>query len=146
LVNLAEILDSTITLIWNEIKYKAVLQKDYGTVPAILGNSQQLNQVFMNLLINAGHAIESEGKITVTTWAENGNAFVSIGDTGHGIAQENLNRIFEPFFTTKEVGKGTGLGLSISYDIINKHSGEIIVESVIGQGTTFTVKLPLAGE
>jgi two-component system NtrC family sensor kinase len=146
LVNLADILDSTITLVWNEIKYKVALQKNYGKVPPILGNSQQLNQVFMNMLINAGHAIESGGKITVSTWAENGNAFVSIGDTGHGIALEHLNRIFEPFFTTKEVGKGTGLGLSISYDIINKHSGEIIVESVVGKGTTFTVKLPLAKE
>jgi two-component system NtrC family sensor kinase len=97
----------------------------------------------MNLLVNAGHSIESQGLITITTWSDKDKANVSIGDTGCGIAPEHLNRIFEPFFTTKEVGKGTGLGLSISYDIIQKHHGEITVESTVGAGTTFTVSLPL---
>ena len=86
---------------------------------------------------------KSNGLITITTWSDNDTANVSIADTGCGIAPEHLNRIFEPFFTTKEVGKGTGLGLSISYDIIKKHNGEITVESMVGVGTTFTIRLPL---
>ncbi|MGC9976511.1 MAG: ATP-binding protein [Syntrophales bacterium] len=141
--DLVACLESAITIVWNELKYKATLKRNYGNIPPINCYPQQLNQVFMNLLVNAGHSIESQGLITITTWSDNETANVSIGDTGCGIAPEHLNRIFEPFFTTKEVGKGTGLGLSISYDIIQKHHGEITVESTVGAGTTFTVKLPL---
>jgi two-component system NtrC family sensor kinase len=94
-------------------------------------------------LINAGHAIETQGEITIKTWDEDGSIWVVISDTGRGIAKENLNKIFEPFFTTKEVGKGTGLGLSITYEIIQKHNGEITVESEVGKGTTFTVRIPI---
>jgi two-component system NtrC family sensor kinase len=104
---------------------------------------QQLNQVFMNLLVNASHAIETQGVITIRTWKGNGSVFASVSDTGSGIKPENLSRIFEPFFTTKDVGKGTGLGLSITYDIIKKHGGNITVESVLGAGTTFTIGIPL---
>jgi two-component system, NtrC family, sensor kinase len=141
--DLVECLESAITIVWNELKYKATLKRNYGNIPPINCYPQQLNQVFMNLLVNAGHSIESQGLITITTWSDKDKANVSIGDTGCGIAPEHLNRIFEPFFTTKEVGKGTGLGLSISYDIIQKHHGEITVESTVGAGTTFTVSLPL---
>jgi len=104
---------------------------------------QKLNQVFMNLLVNAAHAIDGYGSIHVKTFREGEDIVASISDTGMGIAPENLTRIFEPFFTTKEIGKGTGLGLSISYDIIKKHGGALTVESEVGKGTNFTVRLPL---
>jgi PAS domain S-box-containing protein len=138
-----ECIESTINIVWNELKYKATLKKDYGNLPLTKCYPQQINQVFMNLLINAGHAIESQGEITIKTWAEDGSIWVAISDTGHGIPKEDLNKIFEPFFTTKEVGKGTGLGLSITYEIVQKHDGEITVESEVGKGTTFTVRLPI---
>jgi two-component system NtrC family sensor kinase len=141
--DLIECLESAITIVWNELKYKTTLNRNYGNIPPLSCYPQQLNQVFMNLLVNAGHSIESRGLITITTWSDNDTANVSIADTGCGIAPEHLSRIFEPFFTTKEVGKGTGLGLSISYDIIQKHHGDITVESTVGAGTTFTVRLPL---
>jgi two-component system NtrC family sensor kinase len=105
----------------------------------------QLNQVFMNLLVNAGHAIPEKGDIFIRTWADDVNLYVQIRDTGVGIPPENRSRIFEPFFTTKEVGKGTGLGLSMAYDIVKKHHGKIEVESEVGQGTAFTVGLPQTG-
>lgn len=104
---------------------------------------QQINQVISNLLVNAAHAIVQQGVITVRTCQEQGFVLLTITDTGTGIRPELFNRIFDPFFTTKDVGKGTGLGLSISYNIIKKHGGEITVESEVGVGSTFTVKLPL---
>ncbi|BBA70597.1 PAS domain S-box protein [Geobacter sulfurreducens] len=142
-VDLHECLESTINIVWNELKYKAVLNKEYGNVPLLMCNPQQLNQVFMNLLVNAGHAIEGHGEIGVRTWQEDGDIFIAVSDTGCGIPEELRARIFEPFFTTKEVGRGTGLGLSISYDIVKKHGGEITVASEVGKGTTFTVRLPV---
>jgi len=139
-----ECLDSTINIVWNEIKYKAHLKKRYDDLPLTKCYPQQLNQVFMNLLVNAAQAIEQQGVITVETRAENDAIVVSISDTGGGIPQEHLHRLFEPFFTTKEVGKGTGLGLSIAYDIVTKkHKGEITVLSEIGKGTTFSVRIPI---
>ncbi len=138
-----ECLESTINIVRNELKYLATLTKQYGELPPLKCYPQQLNQVFMNLLINAAHAIEEQGEIVIKTWSVNNFVCVSISDTGSGIPAENLDRIFDPFFTTKEVGKGTGLGLSISYDLVNKHNGELEVESEFGKGTTFTVKLPL---
>lgn len=145
-VDLRECLDSTINIVWNELKYKATLKREYGDIPPLRCNPQQLNQVFMNLLVNAGHAIETQGEITVRTWQEEEDVFIAISDTGCGIPNEVAARIFEPFFTTKEVGKGTGLGLSISYDIVKKHGGVITVESEQGKGTTFTVQIPLERE
>ena len=145
-VDLNECLDSTINIAWNEIKYVATLKKEYGEIPPLLCYPQQLNQVFMNLLVNAAHAIESHGEIIVRTWGDEDHAWVAISDTGTGIPEEIKARIFEPFFTTKEVGKGTGLGLSISYDIVKKHGGEILMKSEGGKGTTFTLKLPMARE
>jgi signal transduction histidine kinase len=100
----------------------------------------------MNLLVNAAHAIENEGTITVRTGAENDHVWVEVSDTGKGIAPEHLNKIFDPFFTTKPVGKGTGLGLSVSYNIIKKHNGEIQLDSRVGEGTTFRIVLPIKNE
>jgi two-component system NtrC family sensor kinase len=140
--NLNELIESTLTIVWNEIKYVATLAKELGDIPLIKCYPAQLNQVIMNLLVNAGHAIEKQGDITVRTWHDGDNAFFSVADTGCGIPEANLQRIFEPFFTTKETGKGTGLGLSIVYEIVRKHNGTIQVESEPGRGTTFTVSLP----
>lgn len=136
-------LDSTLNIVANEIKYKATVEKFYGQLPPVTCLNSQLNQVFMNLLVNAGHAIKERGTITIRTGAEDGWVWVSIADTGSGIAPEIMNRIFEPFFTTKAVGSGTGLGLSLSYGIVNKHGGRIDVASTLGVGTTFTVRLPV---
>ena len=136
-------LESTINIVWNELKYKTTLKKEYGNIPMTRCNPGQLNQVFMNILVNAAHAIEKQGEITVKTWNDKGTIYVSISDTGCGIPKDKINRIFEPFFTTKEVGMGTGLGLSIAFDIIKKHNGDIVVNSDVGKGTTFTIKIPV---
>ncbi|BCR03120.1 hypothetical protein DESUT3_01890 [Desulfuromonas versatilis] len=136
-------LESTINICWNEIKYVATLNREFGELPMARVYPQQLNQVFMNLLVNAAHAIEGQGEITVKTWHDDGAIFVSIADTGCGIPESIRDKIFDPFFTTKESGKGTGLGLSIACDIVRKHRGEISLESSPGKGTTFVVRLPL---
>jgi len=143
--DLRECIESAINIVWNELKYKVTLHRDYGELPPLLCYPQQLNQVIMNFLVNAGHAIEARGEITVRTWLQDGAACMAISDTGCGIPEELRSRIFEPFFTTKGVGKGTGLGLSISFNIIKKHRGAITVASEVGKGTCFTVTLPLDG-
>jgi len=137
-------LDSTLNIVWNELKYKCKVVKEYGDIPPVYCLISQLNQVFMNLLVNASHAIETQGTVTIRTRPHGGDSVcVEIADTGKGIAPEHLNRIFEPFFTTKPVGKGTGLGLSLSYNIVQRHHGRIEVDSQPGQGTTFRVILPI---
>ncbi|UCV09283.1 PAS domain S-box protein [Dechloromonas denitrificans] len=137
-------LDSTLNIVWNELKYKCKVVKEYGVIPHIHCLISQLNQVFMNLLVNAGHAIESEGTITIRTGCTGEDrVWVEVSDTGKGIAPENISRIFEPFFTTKPVGKGTGLGLSLSYSIVERHHGRIEVDSEPGRGSTFRVVLPI---
>lgn len=146
LIDVNTCLESTINMVWNEIKYKATLQRDFGELPQLKFNPQQLNQVFINLLINATHAIDKDGTITVRSRFEDGLIRVAISDTGCGIPEDIRAKIFEPFFTTKEVGKGTGLGLSISFGIIKKHGGEIEVTSEVGKGTTFTVLVPVSAE
>jgi signal transduction histidine kinase len=138
-------LETTLNIVNNEIKYKAKVVKEFGYLPEVKCLPHQLNQVFMNLLVNAAHAIEKEGVITLRTGTENDRAWVEISDTGNGIAPEHQSKIFDPFFTTKPVGKGTGLGLSVSYSIIKKHQGEIQLTSQLGQGTTFRIVLPIAG-
>ena len=144
--NLIEGLETTLNIVWNELKYKCTVEKNYGDIPDLYCIPNQLNQVFMNLLVNAGHAIQGDsGRITITTRADDQNIYISISDTGVGIPPENVKRIFEPFYTTKEVGKGTGLGLSMAYDIVKKHSGLIDVVSEVGKGTEFTLTLPLKG-
>ena len=139
-------LESTLNIVWNELKYKAKVTKSYGDLPQTMCNPGQLNQVFMNLLINAAQAIEHQGEIDITTRKTGDAIVIEISDTGCGIAPDKLNRIFEPFYTTKEVGKGTGLGLFIVYDIVEKHDGEITVDSRVGQGTRFTISLPIRSQ
>ncbi|MDP2810730.1 MAG: ATP-binding protein [Rhodocyclaceae bacterium] len=141
--NLHQGIDSTLNIVWNELKYKCKVVKEYGDLPEVYCLPSQLNQVFMNLLVNAGHAIEEKGRITLRTGREGDEVWISVSDTGKGITRENLTRIFDPFFTTKPVGKGTGLGLSLSYGIIQKHQGRIEVESEVGVGTTFKVTIPV---
>ncbi len=137
-------LDSTLNIVWNELKYKCQVVKEYGDIPKVYCLISQLNQVFMNLLVNAGHAIETKGIITIgTVRLGNEEIAIEISDTGKGIAPEHLTRIFEPFFTTKPVGKGTGLGLSLAYGIVNTHHGRIDVSSQPGIGTTFRVIIPI---
>ena len=143
-------LDSTLTIVWNELKYKCTLHKEYGNLPRVRCLLSQLNQVFMNLLVNAAQAIPEKGEITLRTGTSSNDegeamVFIEVSDTGAGIAPEHLPRVFEPFFTTKPVGKGTGLGLSLAYGIIQKHGGKIEVASHLGKGTTFTIFLPIAG-
>lgn len=136
-------IESTLNIVANEIKYKAVVERRYGELPAVKCLASQLNQVFMNLLVNAAHAIRERGVITIATGVEGDWVWVAISDTGCGIPPQNMNRIFEPFFTTKPIGSGTGLGLSLSYSIVNKHGGRIEVDSTPEVGTTFTVRLPI---
>ncbi len=136
-------IDSTLNIVNNEIKYKANVIKNYGDIPEVECLSSQLNQVFMNLLVNAAHAIETQGTITISTGKSNDEVWVEISDTGKGIAPEHMQKIFDPFFTTKPVGKGTGLGLSLSYSIIAKHNGRFEVRSKLGEGTSFRVWLPV---
>ena len=141
--NLNAALESTLNVVWNELKYKAEVVRELGNIPEVECIPAQINQVFMNLLVNAAQAIEQRGRITVRSGEENGQVWFEIADTGKGMPPEVKNRIFEPFYTTKPIGKGTGLGLSISYDIVvKKHGGRFEVSSEPGQGTTFRLWLP----
>jgi two-component system NtrC family sensor kinase len=144
LANLHQGIDSTLNIVNNEIKYKADVIKEYGEIPDIECLSSQINQVIMNMVVNAAHAIgAARGRITIRTGLEGEYVWVQISDNGAGIPKENLSRIFDPFFTTKPVGKGTGLGLSLSYGIVQKHQGRIEVDSEIGMGTSFRIVLPI---
>jgi two-component system NtrC family sensor kinase len=135
-------LESTLRVVWNELKYKADVVKEFAGIPKIECFPFQLNQVFMNLLVNASQALEAHGTITIRTGQDDTHVWVEVQDTGKGMAPETVGRIFEPFFTTKPVGQGTGLGLSLSYGIVKKHHGDILVHSSPGQGARFTVRLP----
>lgn len=137
-------IESAIRIVWNEIKYKAELDKNLGELPMIKCHLGELNQVFLNLLINAAQAIEHSGRIGVESAYRDGEIVVSVSDTGIGISEEKLPRIFEPFYTTKDVGQGTGLGLAISYGIVEKHGGRIEVDSKVGEYTRFIVHLPVS--
>lgn len=143
LADVNECLESAIKITQHELRTKAQVQRDFGTIPRIYCCPQQLNQAFMNLLVNAAHAIETRGEVSICSWADTNWVYVAISDTGCGIPDEVLPKIFEPFFTTKEINKGTGLGLNIVSDIITQHRGEIHVSSQPGNGTTFTIKLPI---
>lgn len=142
-VDIHEGLDNTLILVQHELKNRVEVLKDYGKLPLIKCYPNQLNQVFMNLLVNASHAIEGQGKIFIRTHHSNNSAVVEIRDTGKGISTEHLHRIFDPGFTTKGFGVGTGLGLSIVYQIMKDHKGKVEVESELGQGTTFRIILPI---
>ncbi len=145
MADLREGIESTLNVVNNEIKYKADVVKEYGPIPLVQCLPSEINQVVMNLLVNASHAMRGDerGRITIRTGSSEQEAWIEVEDTGAGIAAENLTRIFDPFFTTKPVGKGTGLGLSLSYGIVKKHHGSIDVRSEIGRGTCFRVTLPL---
>ena len=146
-LNLKDVLERTIRLIANEIRLSNVqLEVDYhNNLPPIMGNQDNLQQVFLNLFLNALQAMPDGGILRIRAYTENESLKVIVRDTGIGIPKEYLSSIFDPFFTTKEIGKGTGLGLSVSYGIIQKHKGTITVESEVGKGTTFTIGLPCAG-
>ena len=144
--NLHAGLDSTLNIVSNEVKYKAEVVREYGDIPDIECLPSQLNQVFMNIVVNGAHAITGAGgRITIRTGvlADRSHVWVEISDNGGGIAKEHMARIFDPFFTTKPIGSGTGLGLSLSYGIIQKHNGRIEVQSEPGKGTTFRIVLPV---
>lgn len=136
-------IESTLNIVWNELKYKTRVVKDLKPLPPVMCYPQRLNQVFMNILVNAAQAIEDQGTIHITTRHEKDQAIITISDTGKGIPEEELPRIFEPFYTTKPVGRGTGLGLSVAYRIVKSHGGSIAVDSIPGKGTTFTISIPL---
>lgn len=144
-VDIHEGIESTITLTYHEFKNRIEIVRDFGDLPKVSCYPTQMNQVFMNILINAIHAIANKGTITITTRRAGENITISFADTGHGISPEHLKRIFDPGFTTKGVGVGTGLGLSIVYKIIRLHEGRIDVTSEVGKGTTFTITLPIKG-
>lgn len=136
-------IESTLNVVHNELKYKANVVKKLGDVPIIWAYPQQLNQVFMNILVNAAQAIEKSGEIEITTDTFDDMAEIRISDTGCGIPENCITKIFDPFYTTKGVGKGTGLGMNIAYNIVSKHNGTIRVQSAVGKGTTFIIQLPV---
>lgn len=134
---------STLNIVKNEYKNKADIIYELGELPLVQCNLGQLNQVFLNIVVNACHAIQGHGEIRISSGCQDNQVWVKIADTGAGIAPEHLARIFDAFYTTKPVGQGTGLGLSLSYSIIKAHQGHIEVSSVVGQGSTFTIWLPV---
>lgn len=136
-------IETTLNIMHNEYKNRIEIKKELGNLPLVDCYIAKLNQVFMNLIVNACHAIEGKGEITIKTGTQNGSVNIEISDTGGGIPEEVIEKIFDPFFTTKPVGKGTGLGLSISYGIVKQHKGEIDVKSRPGEGTAFTIKIPI---
>ncbi|MCR6687117.1 ATP-binding protein [Pseudoxanthomonas sp.] len=143
LVDIHAGLESTLNIIWNELKYNTTLEKHYGDLPPVECLPSELNQVFMNILINAGQAIGERGTVRLSTGHEGDQVWIEIADSGPGIPPEAVQKIFDPFFTTKPVGKGTGLGLSISYGIVAKHHGRIDVDSTLGEGSRFRIVLPV---
>lgn len=142
-VDVRDGIESTLKIVWNELKYHCLLRKDYGDIADVYCIPSQINQVILNLLMNAAQAIPKQGEITIRTGQIDDQIFIAVTDTGNGIPAENLSRLFEPFFTTKPADQGTGLGLSIAYGIVHKHGGRIEVDSEVGVGTTFTVWLPI---
>ncbi|HEY5747074.1 MAG TPA: ATP-binding protein [Chryseolinea sp.] len=146
-VNLHSYLDSVLILLGGQLEDRIKVSKNFGSIPMVECNIGEINQVFVNVLVNAIEAIQDVGNITVTTYLQKpGFVNVSIRDTGHGIPGAITEKIFDPFFTTREVGKGTGLGLYISYKIIQKHHGDIFFSSEPGKGTEFTIVLPVSQE
>ena len=143
LFNIEEGLESTLTLVHHEFKNRVTVQKEYGDIPKISCYPNQLNQVFMNILVNAAQAIEGKGDIVIRTYTENGFVIIEFEDSGRGIDKEDIKKIFSPGFTTKGVGVGTGLGLSIVYQIIKDHRGEIDIGSEVGKGTMVKISLPI---
>jgi len=149
--NLNDALQATLTIARNEYKYVADIETDFGSVAPVMCHIGELNQVFLNIIVNASHAIadvvrgtEQKGRIRIRTWQDGDAAFVSIADTGNGIPESIRHRVFDPFFTTKEVGRGTGQGLAIARSVVvEKHHGDLTFETEQGLGTIFTIRLPL---
>jgi two-component system NtrC family sensor kinase len=135
---------STLNVVWNELKYKAEVVLELGDIPPVTCIAAQINQVLMNLLVNAAQAIGERGTITIRSGQGEHRVWIEVEDSGCGMPADVLAHIFEPFYTTKPVGKGTGLGLSLSYDIIHKHGGQIEVHSHPGQGSCFRIVLPVS--
>lgn len=144
--NINELAESALNIVWNEVKYKADVVKEYGELPPVSCHPQQITQALMNIIVNGAQSIEKSGKITIRTYLKEDKAFIEISDSGGGMSEETQKRLFEPFFTTKKVGEGTGLGLAIVYGIIQNHKGNIEVESKPGQGSTFIISLPIKAE
>ncbi|MCA9666116.1 MAG: GHKL domain-containing protein [Myxococcales bacterium] len=142
-VDLHEGIESTLTLLTHKLGDKITVERDFGELPRLFCNPDQINQLLMNLLNNAIEAIESSGRVTVRTEQVDSDVLVHIIDDGVGIAEEDLERVFDPGFTTKGVGVGTGLGLPICYRIAQQHGGRIDVRSEPGRGAHFTVRLPI---
>lgn len=138
-----QVLETCLNMVWSELKYKCEVRKEYSPLPKVFCLPSRLNQVFINLLLNAAQAIKDHGVITLRTGQEGDQVWIEVEDTGEGIDPKNINRIFDPFFTTKPVGQGTGLGLALSYRIIEKHLGRIEVRSKINKGSVFRVWLPV---
>lgn len=145
-VDLNDCLTLALEMINPELSQQITIRTDFATLPAVACSPHKLSQAFFNIILNALKAISAQGEITIRTSSDQTNVYVSIADTGVGIAAADLGRIFEPFYTTRAVGQGTGLGLSMSYDIITEHGGSIAAESVIGQGSTFRIILPVSSE
>lgn len=143
-VDIETSVDSAINICWNQIKYKAELQRAFAGVGTVRGNASQLGQVLVNLLVNAAHSIKTQGRIDVGTRHDGDFVVISIADTGRGIPADALAKIFDPFYTTKPVGEGTGLGLYISLQIVQRHGGRIEVRSTVDAGSCFEVWLPAA--
>ncbi len=141
-VNINEGIASTLNIVHNQLKYHCEVQEDLQDIPEVFCIRGKINQVIMNLLVNAGQSIKANGLIVIKTWSENEKVFISIKDNGIGIPKDKINQIYDPFYTSKEVGVGTGLGLSVVYDIIKKHEGTIDVISEVGVGTEFIITLP----
>ncbi len=150
MININEVVDSSMAIMERQALFQNIkINKLYASdLPKMIGDAAQLQQVFINIILNAAEAMNGNGSLTINTSLDKNGSFIAISfsDTGHGIREEDKIRVFEPFFTTKEVGKGTGLGLAISYSIIQKHQGTIEVQSEAGKGSTFTVKLPVTRE
>jgi signal transduction histidine kinase len=141
-VNLNSCIESALNIGRNILKNKMEIIKELGDLPSISCSPSHLNQVFLNLFSNAAQSVKDHGKLHIQTWYDDDSIYVSVTDNGGGIDAEHIDHIFEPFFTTKPVGEGTGLGLAISHQIIQQHAGEIKVTSIIGEGTTFHIRLP----
>jgi two-component system NtrC family sensor kinase len=141
--DLTQGLESTINIVWNQIKYKAELRREYQPMPQVYCIASQINQVVMNLLVNAVQAIDQTGTITVRTGADTTQAWIEVEDTGCGMTEEQKHHIFEPFFTTKPPGQGTGLGLAIAWRVMERHHGHFDIDSTVSQGTRIRINLPI---
>jgi signal transduction histidine kinase len=152
-IDLNRAVESTLTIARSEYKYVADVATSFGDLPRVVCHIGEINQVVLNIAVNAAQAIgdvvrgtDGRGQISVRTWCEGGDALIAISDTGGGIAEGDREHIFEPFFTTKEVGKGTGQGLSMARSVIvDRHHGDLSFETEVGKGTTFYIRLPVAG-